>query len=284
MKFEWLKTENWFDFIKHLFYVVAICIIVVTSIFYLYMPFTTNHGETITVPDVKGMTYEELNTFLTSRNLRFEVMEDSSYSPNFPPLSVLKQTPAPNTKVKEKRKIYVSLNAGTPPLIRMPDLVEGSLKSAQMVLKTYDLILGKIDYSTDLAFGAVLAQRINGITIRPGSKIPKGSVIDLIVGDGLGNQSLESPNIIGLDEESARIAVIGSGLQVGEIVYMQENEIEIEEMNEDSTLVKRMLIVGPGSVTKQRPSSGTPMRLMQKLDFWIYKPDSEATGSSILDQ
>lgn len=284
MKIDWLKAENWIDLLKHLLYVLAISTIVVSFVFYIFMPVTTNHGETITVPDVKGMTFEELDAFLTSRNLRFEVMEDSSYSPNFPPLSVLKQTPAPNTKVKEKRKIYVSLNAGTPPLIRMPDLVEGSLKSAQMVLKTYDLILGNIDYSPDLAFGAVLAQRMNGVAIRPGSKIPKGSIIDLIVGDGLGKQSLESPNIIGLDEESARIAVIGSGLQVGDIVYTKENTIEIEEFGKDSTIVFRKLFLGPGSVSKQRPASGTPMRLKQKLDFWIYKPDSVATGSSILDQ
>ena len=68
---------------------VMLCMIIY---FYMYLPSVTNHGETITVPDVEGMKLEKLEEFLVTRNLRYEV-SDSSYSDEHPPLTVLKQYP-----------------------------------------------------------------------------------------------------------------------------------------------------------------------------------------------
>lgn len=283
MKIHWLRVDNWLDLLKHVFFIVILIVLAIMFLFYVYMPLSTSHGETVTVPDIVGMEFEEMKEFLDRRNLRFEVTEDSSFSPLYPAMAVLKQVPLPNTKVKQQRKIYITLNSSTPPMVRMPNLVEGSLKSAQMVLKTYDLLLGNIDYRPDLAFGAVLEQRMGGNPINPGDRIPKGSAIDLIVGDGLGNQSLEAPNLIGLDEESARIAIIGSGLDIGEVLYEKDNIAIIEETDASGVIVTRKLKLGPGEVTRQRPSTGTPMRLKQKMSLWIFTPDSTASSSSILD-
>src|SRR5699024_195337 len=57
--------------------VLAVTVALVLGFFYIYLPATTNHGETITVPDLKGMTYDQLEQFLTSRNLRYEVTDSS---------------------------------------------------------------------------------------------------------------------------------------------------------------------------------------------------------------
>ena len=43
----------------------------------------------------------------------------------------------------------------------MPKLIGGSVKNAQLILKTYDLKLGEIDYVADLALNYVLEQRVN---------------------------------------------------------------------------------------------------------------------------
>ena len=65
-------------------------------------------------------------------------------------------------KVKEGRKVYLTLNSIKPPKIKMPKLINGSVKNAQLILKTYDLFLGKINYVPDMAANAVIQQYHNG--------------------------------------------------------------------------------------------------------------------------
>jgi beta-lactam-binding protein with PASTA domain len=279
-----LKTNSWLDFFIHLGIIAVIGVIAVLFFFYVYLPLTTNHGETITVPDVVGVHYDDLDEFLTNRDLRFEVSEDSSYSADEPPQTVLQQFPLPGSKVKADRKVYVTLNTSSPPLIEMPNLVDASQKTALMVLKSYELKLGNREYAPDLAFNAVLAQLYEGDTIAPGTKIPKGSTIDLVLGNGLGNQSLESPNLIGQDEESARIAILGSGLVVGNIRYEKKGLAVVERMIEVDSVIYEQITVEPGAVSKQEPAPGRNVKLQQKIDLWIYKPDSVNLNPSILDQ
>ena len=180
------KPTSLLDLLKHLGFVVGFLLLAVGFVFYIYLPIRTNHGDTITVPDIVGMSPTELNEFLEKRSLRYEVTEDSSYSPNFKPLAVLRQVPRPNTKVKENRKIYVTLNAERPPTVRMPKLEDLSLKSAQMVLKSYDLKLGKIQFVPDDFFGVILEAKMEGRSVLEGENIEKGSAIDLVVGGGRG--------------------------------------------------------------------------------------------------
>ena len=91
-------------------------------LFYLYFPIITNHWETITVPDLKGLNYDEIDDYLTQRNLKYEIIPDSSFTTDYPPLSVIFQNPIEGKKVKEGRKIYLTLNSIKPPKIKMPKL------------------------------------------------------------------------------------------------------------------------------------------------------------------
>jgi eukaryotic-like serine/threonine-protein kinase len=99
--------------------------------FYAYLPNVTNHGESITVPNVEGLPIEKVREFLTKHDLRFEV-NDSSYSSQYPPLTVLKQYPTPGAKVKENRIIYVSVNRVQPPTVPMPDLSMAHLSTPKL--------------------------------------------------------------------------------------------------------------------------------------------------------
>ncbi|MEP4533909.1 MAG: PASTA domain-containing protein [Cyclobacteriaceae bacterium] len=278
------KEKTWKDLILNLFLIFGISLVSVFIFFYIYLPLTTNHGETLTVPDVRGVTLDELEDFLESRNLRYEVTVDSGFSATERPLAVLKQFPLPNSKVKENRKIYVTLNSEKPPLIRMPKLTEGSVKNATLILQTYDLALGEIIYVPDPYLNYILKQQIDGREVMEGERIPKGSKIDLVAGDGLGQQNLESPALIGHDLESAKVAIIGSGLKIGEIVHETTNNAVIEEMSADGIMEQVEITVSPGSVVKQSPKKGGNMRLGQKVDLWVYKPDSLNVNPTILDE
>ncbi len=271
------------DLLSHLGILVGAAVFFTVFVFYIYLPIRTNHGETITVPDVVGMTPEDLEEFLDRRNLRYEATADSGYSPSFEPLAVLRQVPKPNTKVKENRKIYVTLNAESPPLIKMPRMEDLSLKSAQMVLKSYDLKLGRIRYVPDVFFGVVHEARLDGRTVLEGERIEKGSSIDLIVGDGYGNTVFQSPNLVGLDQEEAETVIIGSGLKVGRIrstISSQGRFVVKDSLGLD---IYEMRDISPGSVQQQYPEAGKILKIGDPVDVWVYKPDSVNTNATILD-
>ena len=228
----------------------------ILAFFYIYLPTTTNHGESLTVPDLVGISVTDLDQVLLERNLRFEI-SDSVYSNKYPPLTILQQFPKPGAKVKENRKIYVSVNRVEPPNISMPDLTVGSLKNAEAVLTSFELKRGKILYKPDLAFNRVLEQRYNGKNIEMGTKIPKGAVIDLVVGDGLGRKIFSIGNMVGMDFDDAQTYLRGTGLRIGIVIN-----------SGDSTTLPISV------VTRQEPPEGGNVRIGQRIDLWITPSDS----------
>ncbi|WP_375419278.1 PASTA domain-containing protein, partial [uncultured Hymenobacter sp.] len=138
------------DLVKHLAIIGLATAVLVLGFFYVYLPVTTNHGETIVVPKVTGMNLTQLERYLDERSLSFFV-DDSSYNPTTQPFTVLTQDPAPGERVKEGRKIYLSVAMKRPPVIKMPKLTNGSEKNARLILKSYDLEVGQIILKPDLA-------------------------------------------------------------------------------------------------------------------------------------
>lgn len=263
-----------FQLLKQILFLTLTGILVISIFFYIYLPISTNHSETLTVPDITGIHVDELDYYLSLRNLRYEISEDSGYSSKIPPLTVLKQFPMPYAQVKEFRKIYLTLNSMTPPVVKMPDLTNGSLKNALMILNNYDLKFGKTKYVADLAFNAVLIQKMNGEEIIPGTKIPKGSVIDLTVGDGYGNSNLESPYLIGLDADVAQVTITGSALKLGNIVFHNIDTAVLISVDDFEITDTLKIPVEVGQVVNQYPAPGEPMVIKESVNLWIYHPDS----------
>src|SRR5688500_18182445 len=99
------KSDTLGGLLLHMLVAMLIIIVVCVFLFYAYLPHVTNHGESITVPSVEGLPITKVEEFLADHDLRYEV-NDSSYSADYPPLTVLKQFPAAGAKVKENRKIF----------------------------------------------------------------------------------------------------------------------------------------------------------------------------------
>ncbi len=252
-----IRSDSIKHIIKHIIFIGIATFLIILAIFYLYLPFVTNHGESISVPDILGLEYADLEEFLTDRNLKFEINLDSGYSSEYPALAVLKQYPEAGQKVKEKRKIFITLNAINPPEVRMPNLIDGSLKNAEMVLEGYGLLRGEILYEPDPARNAVLDQLFEGESIEEGAQIPKGSIIDLVVGDGIGRQIFEMPDAVGLDVEEAKILILGSSLSIGEIYYVE---------SKDETI---------GTVISQSPRAELMVRVGRSVDLWVARAEND---------
>ena len=67
------KPETWFDVLLHFFLIAVVGLLLVLGFFYVYLPITTHHGETIVVPKVTGMSLANLDNFLDERDLAYFV-------------------------------------------------------------------------------------------------------------------------------------------------------------------------------------------------------------------
>jgi len=219
----------------------------------VYLPLYTNHGETVSVPDLSGYEYTEGSELLDNSSLQYEVSLDSGFSTELPPLAILKQVPAANSQVKTGRKVYLTLNARNAPMIKMPNLVNMQLKNVQETLANMGLERGDIVYVPDIGINVVLEQRYRGVTVREGFEIPKGARIDLVVGDGNGNQLLLAPDLTGMEEEDAEFLILGSGLRVGNKNYSTTDS------------------VAPGKIFLQAPPAGTQVRTGELINIWVSK-------------
>lgn len=250
----WFSVDTPKQFAIHLLVYLFTVVLALVLFFYVYLPITTNHGESITVPDIAGMSLEEARTFLESRNLAY-VVNDSSFSLDHAPGIVLSQYPKAGANVKENRKIYVSINASVPPEVRMPKLIDTSLKSAELTLRSFGLQVGTITYKKDLAQNAILGQYMGGNEIKSGTMVKKGSKIDLIVGDGLGETEFEVPQLVDMDFADAEVLLIGLGLRLGVVMY-----------DDSAEAIRKQ-----GSIIRQIPTAGRDkkIRMGETMDVWV---------------
>ncbi|MDP5139251.1 MAG: penicillin-binding protein, partial [Spirosomaceae bacterium] len=63
------STNKASDVLTHIGIIVASFIILFLLFFFIYLPWRTNHGESITVPDLKGLTMSEAEDLLDDKNL-----------------------------------------------------------------------------------------------------------------------------------------------------------------------------------------------------------------------
>lgn len=177
------------------------------------MPHYTNYNEGVTVPDVTRVSLEEAETLLVNSGLRFEIADRRANSA-FPANYVIDQAPAASIIVKPNRKVYLTVNAAVKPQVIVPNVVNLSLRNAQIQLQNYGLEVGSISYESSRFKNAVLRQSITeGITVE------KGTAIDLVISDGLGDKIVEIPEIIGLRLPEAQFKLREAGLRVGEIRF-----------------------------------------------------------------
>jgi beta-lactam-binding protein with PASTA domain len=191
--------------------------LLILFLFIQTLNFWTNHGEYLRVPEVKGKSLSEATTLLEKDG--FEVIiQDSLYQDTIPPLVVLKQFPDAEATVKVNRTVYLTINRATPPMVDMPNLVGMSFRNAELELKAKGLKLGDTTYVPDIAKNAVKGQNMNGESLRPGTKIPMGSMISLVLGAGIGSEQIAVPDLFGMLYPEALALLEGSGINLGVVL------------------------------------------------------------------
>ncbi len=211
-KFIWTK-----HFLKHLGLVVLFYMVVV-GFTVLYLNISTNHGQKIEVPLLKGKHISQIKGQLEELDLTYEVL-DSIYNPKLPEGTIIDQDPEPTKSsliyVKEGRIIRLRLSKKSE-LVEMPSLIDKSFRFAEKILENRGFKL-RIEYQpTNESDGAVLDQKYKGKFIKEGTKIPIGSTITLVVGKNEMGPPVELPNLVGMTIFEARDRLN----EVGSFVYV----------------------------------------------------------------
>lgn len=170
-----------------------------------------NTGE-VAVPDFTGKTVAEAEIIARQNKLRLDTSV-RRYSDTVPEGYVIAQSPTPGTKRKVWSTVSLTVSLGKN-LVEVPDLFGKSVREAELALDNAGLAVGEIaqDYHPDVPAGKVIAQ-----SPEAGAKAEIGSRIDLVVSQGQPPASIQVPQLVGLDEESAKATIAASGLSVGEI-------------------------------------------------------------------
>lgn len=145
---------------------------------------TTNHDQKIEVPDLSRLSIDEVDEKLSSLDLRFEVIDASTYDPNYPKNTVKAQSPQKHLFVKQNRKIYLTMNASKYGNVAIFDF-EGKPKTEVIAqLKSLGFEIGSIDTVLDKGKDVVRFLKHNSKNLEAGDELPKKSTIDITVGDG----------------------------------------------------------------------------------------------------
>lgn len=164
---------------------LAIVAIVVISFFILkWLDITTNHGEFVTVPDLKGKSLATVEIELNDNDLRMEIQDSANYNPNYPKYSVIEQNPAAGAQVKENRKIYLILNPSGYRKVEVPNVLKRTFRQAKPQLEALEFKIGEITYIDNIGKDVVLGMKHKGKTLKPGTLLPLTSTIDVVLGNG----------------------------------------------------------------------------------------------------
>jgi beta-lactam-binding protein with PASTA domain len=231
------------------------------ELIFLALRVYTRHGQALSVPDFSGLTLEEASRMADQKQLRFEVI-DSVFIQGQAPGIVAAQNPSPDTKVKVNRTIFLTINAINPAKIEMPNVVDVSLRQAEAILQTNGLRVGYKHYIPYFAKDYVLRQIYHNHDVKPGSKVIKGSAIDLVLGLGTVDVNVEVPSLKGLTRDQAQEVLSNKYLNFGAVFYDNSVETNVDSMK--------------ALVWKQKPEYGSAIATGSSINVWFTVNESKA--------
>ena len=148
----------------------------------------THHGEAISVPNLTHKNFDDAKNVADHLKLKIEVV-DTGYVKHLPAGCILEQSPGPGETVKAGHAIYVTINAGKSPTIKLPDVIDNSsLREAMAKLTAmgFKLTLPQFISGEKYWVYGILA---NGKPVSFGDRIPVDAKLTIQVGNGMRDMS-----------------------------------------------------------------------------------------------
>lgn len=166
----------------------------------MWLDVWTRHDDTIVVPTVKSLTYDDATRRLSEEGL-VAVLSDSVYDKSTRPGTVIDQNPKVGTVVKEGREIYLTINAFSPKMVTIPTLTDISVRQAKSILEGLE-IKNIVEKRIPSDFkDLVLGVYYKGHRLSPGARVPVNATVELEVGQGV-NDTIVADDSIGEASDS----------------------------------------------------------------------------------
>lgn len=246
----WKETFGGFV-LKNL--LVAVGIIVALSWAALIgIDYYTHHGESVLIPDLRGLYVEEAEQILATKGLYPQVI-DSVYVRDKKLGTIVDQIPPANSSVKSNRPIYLIINSRKVHQVILPEINDVSYRQADAMLQSVGLSVASVVYTSSEYKDLVISAKFHGSTVYPGARIPEGSALVLVVGNGLGITENKVPALKGIGLEDAIREINSSSFTLGAIEYDVP-----PSGNEDKYIIYR-----------QRPAAGSTMPEGGSIDLYL---------------
>jgi len=237
---------------------IAIGIIVALSwIALIAVDFYTHHGESEIIPDLRGSYVEEAEVILAKKGLYPQVI-DSVYVRDKKLGTIIDQIPPANSSVKRNRPVYLIINSRKVRQVTLPEITDVSYRQADAMLQSIGLSVSNVEYAPSEYKDLVSEIKFHGRSILPGTRVPEGSSVVLVVGNGQGNAKSTVPSLKGLGLDDATQEAIGESLSIGEVEYDVP-----PSGNEEEYIIYR-----------QRPAAGTSLSAGSQIEVFLSRDKS----------
>jgi serine/threonine-protein kinase len=195
-----------------IFVLLFVALILITD--KIVMPLYVRSVKSIEMPNLIGKKLEDAKKILDSLNLKLEAVTER-HDARFPVGYVIIQNPRPGMKIKEGRRVYLTVSSGEQ-RIEVPSLIGKSTRDAKLTLEKYGLRLGDIEYefSDEVPEGAIISQSIPEKTL-----VPAGTLISVVVSIGSSEGKTQVPNLVGLPLSKVEQVLNEAGLRLGKVIY-----------------------------------------------------------------
>lgn len=219
-----------------LFAVLLVLYVLVNA---LIMPTYTRHDATVRVPAVTEQPYEEAQRVLTNLGLEVEQIAQR-FNPEIPRDVVVEQSPVQDALVKPGRRVYLTVNTGEIPKVKMPRVEELSVREAEAQIKALGLVVN--DTRPD-SIPSPYANTVTRQNPAPGEWIQKGESVTLWYSTGLGDRYVRIPDVTGQTTDEAKQTLLNRKLR--SVLLGKENEYTG---------------LGEATIVRQSPDPGTSVR------------------------
>ncbi len=184
---------NFINFLKSKQFLIQLGLGIVVLMVFVFLLFkwlniSTNHNQKIEVPDLSKMVLSEVEDTLDELDLAYKIIDSTSFNPNYPKKSVIEQSPEAGDFVKEKRKIYLTLNPSNYRNVTISKFYGKTKRNISPILIAQGFrISKKYIYVSDIAKDVVRGIKFKGKDLKKGDKIPKNSLLTFVLGDGKGS-------------------------------------------------------------------------------------------------
>lgn len=226
----------------------------------------TQHGITVKVPNLQGLALTEVETKLKSSQLKFAIIDSAEYDPSYARGAVISQYPEAGNQVKTGRELKLTINPFYPRKVALPDLIERTKRRAIYDLESKGFQVGELQYVPYIGKDVVIDVKIEERSLMPGTKLKKGTTIDLVLGMGLSDELVRSPYLRWKSLEEVRDYLRDRSFNLGSIIY-----------DEEITDTAAALVYRQNPAPSVEPS----IRMGRAIDLWLTNDYTKIANDSL---